>query len=107
MDDYLKMISLTTGSQFAGFFRIGGIIGGADFSELTLLGEIGMRLGTLGQIRDDLIDYLPDEEEIWKTPLLDFKTNKRRLPLIIGWANANSQERKRIVELQKKKQFDS
>jgi geranylgeranyl pyrophosphate synthase len=104
--DYLKMVSLTTGYQFAGFLRIGGILAGASASNISLLGKIGLRLGTLGQIRDDLVDYLPDEKQIWKTPLLDFKRNKRRLPLIIGWNSATPAEKRKIIELQKKKRLN-
>jgi len=104
--EYLNMVSLTTGSQYAGFLRIGGILGESNSDDINLLGKIGFLLGTLGQIRDDLVDYLSDYKEIWKTPLLDFKNKKRRLPLIIGWRNANSNERKRIIELQENQHFN-
>ena len=105
IENYIKMVSLTTGASFARCFRIGGILSGCKPSALYLLGQLGLLLGIMGQIRDDLMDYLPDEREIWKTPLLDFKRNKKRLPLIIGWNNATSKERSMISNLQKKKKL--
>lgn len=100
-DAYLDMVSLTTGYQIAGCFRIGGILAGLDEDTITILGEIGLRFGTAGQIRDDMIDYMWDENSTWKTPLLDFKTDKKRIPLIIAWKNATEEERDELAALQK------
>lgn len=105
--DYMKMISLTTGYQIAGGLRIGGIIGEANSSTISFLGEIGWRIGVLGQIRDDVVDYLPDEKKIWKTPLLDFMRNKKRIPLLIGWRNATDTEKRTLDQLQRKKQLNN
>ena len=100
-DAYLDMVSLTTGYQIAGCFRIGGILAGLDEDTITILGEIGLRFGTAGQIRDDMIDYMWDEDSTWKTPLLDFKTDKKRIPLIVAWKNATEEERDELTALQK------
>jgi geranylgeranyl pyrophosphate synthase len=104
--DYLKMVSLTTGVQFAGCLKIGGILTNLNEETINKLGEIGLSFGTVGQIRDDVIDYILDEEYTWKTPLLDFRKNKKRLPLIIAWKNATEEERIEIVNLQKKGYFE-
>ena len=102
IQDYLQMISLTTGYQYRGFLRIGGLLS-EKYEVIDVLGEIGMDLGVLGQIRDDLIDYIPDEELTWKSHLSDFLRNKKRLPFIIGWKNAKPDERERLLELRQNK----
>ena len=100
--DYLDMVALTTGYQIAGCFKIGGVLAYIDEDTVSILGEIGLRFGMAGQIRDDLIDYILDEEYTWKTPLLDFKKNKKRIPMIIAWKNATDEEKNKILKLQKK-----
>lgn len=100
--DYLNMVALTTGYQIAGCFKIGGILAHLNEHTVSILGEVGLRFGMAGQIRDDLIDYILDEKYTWKTPLLDFKRNKKRIPLIIAWKNATEEEKNEIVKLQKR-----
>jgi geranylgeranyl pyrophosphate synthase len=102
IQSYLQMISLTTGYQYKGFFRIAGLLSNKE-KLMNILGEIGMAFGTLGQIRDDLIDYIPNEELTWKSPLSDFMRNKKRLPLIVGWENATDDERRQLLTIQKNK----
>lgn len=103
--DYIKLVSLTTGYQGCILFRIGGILANADDRDIDLLGEIGLDLGILCQMRDDLLDYIQDENITWKTPFLDFRRKKKRLPLIVGWRNATREERRKIIKLHKKEKL--
>lgn len=103
---YLTMISLTSGSQIASGLKMGAFLGGANQGLINLLHNIGINIGIIGQIRDDLVDYLPDEDKIWKTSLLDFKDNKKRLPMIIAWQNATQAEKEKFIMLQKKEEID-
>lgn len=64
--------------------------------------KFGTKVGVLSQIRDDIIDYIPDEAKTWKTPFLDFLKNKKRLPLIVGIKNATVDEKERLYYLQRK-----
>ncbi len=105
-NDYLEMIALTTGYQIAGSFKTGGILANANEQILKILEEIGLKFGMAGQIRDDLIDYILDEKYTWKTPMLDFKRNKKRIPLIIAWKNAKENEKEEIRELQNKDRLE-
>ena len=107
IEDYMNMISLTTGHQMAGGLKIGGILSSGGSQVLEDLGEIGLRIGLLGQIRDDLVDYLPDEKRTWKTPLLDFRNNRKRIPLLIGWRSADNQEKSTLSQLQRKGQLNA
>ncbi len=103
ISDYLNLISLTTGYQIRGCFRVGGILAEAENLTIDLLSEIGLYLGVIGQIRDDLVDYIPEEDLTWKRAFSDFRRNKKRLPLIIGWKNATPKEKKEIIKMQQKK----
>lgn len=103
IEDYIEMIKKTTGYQIGGAFKIGGIVADTTPTNLYFLYKIGTVIGTIWQIRDDIIDYIPDEKRTWKTPFLDFIRNKKRIPLIIAMKNANAQEKKRLLILQKKK----
>jgi geranylgeranyl pyrophosphate synthase len=105
LEDYTKLVSLTTGYQGRTLFRVGGILANVSNKDVDLLGNIGMDLGILSQMRDDLIDYIPDEDLTWKTSFLDFRRRKKRIPLIIGWNNATPQERERLTELEGKQKF--
>ena len=101
MDDYLKMIQLTTGWQIAKAFKIGGILAGADGEISQDLEKLGLIIGTLGQMRDDIIDYLP-EEKTWKTPFLDFINGKKRFPLVFIWKYLSNEQKERIKFFQSK-----
>ncbi len=90
---YLEMIQYTTGSQISGCCKIGGIIGGGRDEDISSLGRYGLYTGTIFQIRDDLIDYIDSESDTWKTPFLDFKRKKKRLPLLLGMRNSSKGER--------------
>jgi geranylgeranyl pyrophosphate synthase len=105
IEDYLHMISLTTGVQFAGCLRVGAVLSDVDPASLDPIAEIGQSFGVLGQIRDDLIDYIMDEDYTWKTPLLDFRKNKKRLPLIVAWQNANESEKKKLTCYQSQREL--
>ncbi len=63
--------------------------------------KLGLITGTLGQIRDDIIDYLP-EERTWKMPFLDFRDGKKRFPLVFVWHELPAEQKRRIYSLQGK-----
>lgn len=106
VDMYLNMVSLTSGSQIASGLKMGAFLGGANKELFNLLHTIGINIGIIGQIRDDLVDYLPDEDKIWKTSLLDFKDNKKRLPMIIAWQNSTEAEKEKLFMMQKQMEID-
>jgi geranylgeranyl pyrophosphate synthase len=82
---YLRMIRLTTGIQISACIRIGALLAGGNKRQLSLLGEYGSYTGMIFQIRDDLIDYMEEENLTHKTPFLDLCQRKRRLPLILAY----------------------
>jgi len=85
IDNYLEMIKRTTGIHFGMAIRTGGILAKSSKNILAMLWEIGVRLGTILQIRDDFMDYIDDENITHKPAFGDFKRNKKRLPLILAY----------------------
>ena len=82
---YLEMIKLTTGIQISSCCRIGAILGGGQERQIDRVGNYGLQMGMAYQVKDDLIDYINEETISHKTPFLDLKQKKRRLPLLYAY----------------------
>lgn len=68
--------------MFVGVCRIGGMESGCSDKVVDLMGNIGLHLGYLFQIRDDLLDFsLHDMGDI-KSIRLDFQEGILTLPVI-------------------------
>jgi geranylgeranyl pyrophosphate synthase len=85
IDDYLEMIKRTTGIHFGMALKVGGILSRGTEIQIENLWNIGVRLGTILQIRDDFIDYLDVEELSHKPSFGDFQRRKKRLPLLLAY----------------------
>jgi len=85
IDSYLNMIRRTTGFHLGMAIKAGGMLAHAAGNDLRILWEIGLRAGTILQIRDDFIDYLDREDITHKPAFGDFQRKKKRLPLILAW----------------------
>lgn len=88
ISEYITLIEETTGVDVATSLAIGGIAGDLDETTIGHLYQFGLRLGTLAQIRDDVLDYCSATDEhghyiIGKLPLRDALTGKKRLPLLL------------------------
>ncbi len=85
--DYLSLIEETTGVDIASNIAMGAIARGLDAKTDEHLYQFGLRLGTLAQIRDDVLDYCDTQYEgeyiIGKLPFRDIETRKKRLPLLL------------------------
>lgn len=86
--DYIALIEETTGVDVATNIVIGGVSGELDDETLKNLYQYGLRLGTLAQIRDDVLDYCEAKDGegnyvIGKLPFRDSETEKKRLPLLL------------------------
>ena len=86
-DDYISLIEETTGVDVASSMGIGAVIAGLDSLTTINLYNFGFILGTLAQIRDDVLDYCDithnGEYIIGKLPFRDIETKKKRLPLLL------------------------
>lgn len=102
---YIDMIRKTTGEDVGYCLELGGLLAGCSYDEAELVRSFGISLGTMMQLRDDLIDYINSKEVINKVPFRDFEQNKKRLPLILAYKFATNDERACIDELLDKDQL--
>lgn len=86
-DEYYQNIYGKTVSMFVSVCRIGGMESGCSDKVVDLMGNIGLHLGYLFQIRDDLLDFsLHDMGDI-KSIRLDFQEGILTLPVIYALKN--------------------
>ncbi|MFH0870039.1 MAG: polyprenyl synthetase family protein [archaeon] len=87
LHEYSHLIECTTGVDIASQLGIGAVL--AELNTLTTnsLYSFGLQLGTLAQIRDDVLDYCDTKYEgefvIGKLPFRDVESSKKRLPLLL------------------------
>jgi geranylgeranyl pyrophosphate synthase len=98
---YLDLIKKTTGDDVGYCFELGGRLAGCTDEEAINLKNAGTALGTAMQVRDDLLDYVNDNDLINKKSFRDFSGRKLRLPIYLGYKFSNTEEKIRIKELYK------
>ncbi|MDZ4822822.1 MAG: polyprenyl synthetase family protein [Flavobacteriales bacterium] len=92
---YYKIIAQKTASLVAACCESGAIAGGADEQTSKKLREFGLKVGLAFQLKDDLFDY--GNGDIGKPTGIDIQERKMTLPLIYALQNANSSDRRRII----------
>jgi heptaprenyl diphosphate synthase len=81
-DEYYQNIFGKTASMFVTVCKIGGIESGCSSDVVDLMGNIGLHLGYLFQIRDDLLDFSLQDMGDAKSMRLDFQEGVLTLPII-------------------------
>ena len=76
--------ALKTGALLAASFVVGGILAGANETEVRLLKKAGSYVGEAFQIRDDYLDIVADEKELGKPTHSDEKNLKITYVNIFG-----------------------
>ena len=108
--DHLFDADTTTGQYYQNIFgktvslfitacKIGAMESGADSRSLEILGKLGEHLGYLFQIRDDLMDFLPEEKNDGKPVRQDFKEGVLTLPVLYALREARCEEKIRALIL--------
>lgn len=87
--------ALKTGALLAASFVVGGILAGANETEVGLLKKAGSYVGEAFQIRDDYLDIVADEKELGKPTHSDEKNLKTTYVNIVG----TDESLRRIVSL--------
>ncbi|GAB4300056.1 MAG: polyprenyl synthetase family protein [Marinilabiliales bacterium] len=105
-DQYMEMIRLKTSVLISTALKIGGIIGGANDTNLDLLYNTGKYAGLAFQLQDDLLDSYGKVEEFGKSIGNDIVTNKKTYLLIKTIELANSKDKDTIFNWLNKKEFD-
>lgn len=90
---YLQIVRGKTAALFSAATEVGGIIAGADETQIRALHEYGDALGIAFQMVDDILDYGGTSETIGKNVGDDFRERKLTLPVIKAVAGANDEER--------------
>jgi octaprenyl-diphosphate synthase len=94
---YLKMIGDKTSSLISASTLIGAITATKDQDRRDSLFRYGEKLGTMFQIKDDLLDITGLEREIGKPTMFDLKKNMLTLPLIYILSKQEKSSRKQFM----------
>ncbi len=82
-ETYFSRIQAKTALLMAESCRSGAVAGGAGEDVSCALREYGLHLGMAFQIRDDLLDWLPDSDT-GKAPMQDLRSGVITLPMLIA-----------------------
>lgn len=97
-DIYFEIIRQKTASLIAACCACGASSTGSDKQTIEKAHQFGELIGIAFQIKDDLFDYGPDGI-IGKPTGIDIKESKMTLPLIYALSNANSADRRNIINI--------
>jgi len=107
VDEYLNMIELKTSALIAASIKLGAILGGANQLDLDHMYNFGKSLGMAFQIQDDLLDAYGNLKSFGKKPCADIIANKKTFLLVKALEIATSEQKVRIYNQLKKKDFDT
>ena len=96
-DVYFDVIRMKTASLFATSCSAGAASAGADKEKTELMWQFGIDCGIAFQIKDDLLDFKPQNSG--KPKGTDLKEKKLTLPLIYALQQAQKEEKRRIINL--------
>lgn len=92
--DVLKYLhSHKTGALINASCKIGGVLGGADESDLKALDDFSKNLGLAFQIKDDILDVEGKKDEMGKSSGSDIENNKLTYVSLIGIEKAKKLEK--------------
>jgi geranylgeranyl diphosphate synthase type II len=106
VDEYLNMIELKTSVLIAASNKLGALIGGANQADTDHMYNFGKNLGMAFQIQDDMLDVYGDLKNFGKKPGGDIIANKKTFLLVKALEIASSEQKTRIYNQLKKKDFD-
>ncbi|MEL6884479.1 MAG: polyprenyl synthetase family protein [Pseudomonadota bacterium] len=90
---YMQVIRGKTAALFSAATEVGGVIAGAEETQVRALFDYGDALGIAFQIVDDLLDYQGPSSATGKNVGDDFRERKLTLPVIRAVALADAEER--------------
>ena len=99
-DDYFNIIKLKTGSLFESAFKIGAISADANKDSIKKLTSLGLIIGVLFQIKDDILDYYSHTGKMIGN---DLKEGKINLPLLHALNKMNAEEKHKTYKFLRKK----
>lgn len=83
LDDYFKVIRSKTAVLFAAATQVGAVVSNAEEKDQEAMANLGLHIGILFQLMDDILDYQGNRELFGKNIGNDFREGKVTLPLIL------------------------
>lgn len=100
-EEYMEMIFKKTGALLAVATETGAIMGGADEKTISAMYEYGKLVGLAFQIQDDYLDLVSNADSIGKPAGSDIAEGKMTIIAVNALANANDEDRQKLVEILK------
>ncbi|MCR5432295.1 MAG: polyprenyl synthetase family protein [Lachnospiraceae bacterium] len=94
-----KLCELKTSRLFQAALCCGAILAGADKNDVSLLEDIGCKMGLAFQIRDDILDVTASFEETGKDAGSDEKNNKSTFVSVFGIEKAKEKVKELYSEI--------
>lgn len=104
--DYMELIDRKTASLFQACARLGALMGGAEESVETRMGEYAWNLGIAFQLIDDVLDFTSREHILGKPVGNDLREGKVTLPLIYALETACAEERRMVQTVLSSNSYD-
>ena len=105
-EDYIRMIRYKTAVLLGYSLALGGILADAGDSDIQLLNDFGINLGTGFQLMDDLLDVYADTLKFGKQVGGDIITNKKTFLLIKALELTRGSARDELIRWITMKNFD-
>ncbi len=80
---YYNVIERKSAVLLSAACEIGAVLGGVTRAEVRPVAEFGRQLGVAFQVRDDVLDYQADVEDLGKPSCADLREGKITLPLLL------------------------
>jgi geranylgeranyl pyrophosphate synthase len=96
--DYFRIAECKTASLFRTAAEAGAMAGGGGDAEIAALRRYGNSLGIAFQIRDDVLDFLPDNGATGKPGLIDLKMDRPTLVLLMAKEEGLTREKLLAME---------
>ena len=101
--DYFKIIKLKTASLFECCFHISAISANLEEGVTNKLIDLGLKIGLLFQIKDDILDYSSKSDKSGKKSGNDIKEGKINLPLLYALQSMPILEKRKVYKILRKK----
>ena len=94
-----KISYFKTGRLFEASAKCGALLSDSKISYVENISNCAKNLGIVFQIKDDLLDYLGQENTLGKPAFQDIKEGKVTYPFYFAYKNANPEDKKILVNM--------
>jgi geranylgeranyl diphosphate synthase, type I len=97
LDQYLEMIRCKTGALLRASIEMGALLADAGAPLRHRCRRLGEAIGSLFQIRDDMLGVWGESETTGKSADSDIRRKKKSLPVVMALANARQTDREALL----------